>query len=224
MAARMAAVDAVVAGGAQVGIVETGQPMRRWRRSILVCFLTGAVLLSSAGTTLVALPVGRGPVVAADEWFPCRGHRCGCVSDHMCRTRCCCRRPASTRPAAGRSCPDHAPAAHHDEVAGRRSVSMHLVIQAPSCRGQDPSGVLGSVTWLIRMCRCDVTPAISPERVEPAVPARPDGDDPAPEPPPPRVCLEAVRRWGRASPGAAPGHRAGRCRGIRARCSRLHDM
>lgn len=160
-------------------------------RTILVCLLIGAVLCASTGISLVPL---RKPVASAsDEWFPCKDHGCGCISAEMCRTHCCCRKPAPTPKPARKSCCAHesadVPAQPQETSASHSSgTSWHLVIQSASCSGRDSGWLMKSVAWTFQFHQCEIPPSTSVEWVEVAGVTVPSSLSLPPEPLPPRGC------------------------------------
>lgn len=63
----------------------------------------------------------------ADEDFPCRDHACGCVNAEICRTACCCFKPAK------RTCCSAEAKPHED--APVKAPSGGLLIGALNCKG-----------------------------------------------------------------------------------------
>ena len=112
-------------------------------RKCFVLLLAGAVMAASTGIRLVVAPP-RGPSAAkADEWYPCKGHGCGCIAE-MCRTHCCCE-TASQPP----NCPEGA--LPDVTIAGSASTkNFHLAIQSSCCAGSDTSWTITSVSWLLQ--------------------------------------------------------------------------
>ena len=85
--------------------------MLRWR-------LIGILTLLGFWAASVGFPVANLPE-KADEDFPCRGHRCGCLNAEMCRTHCCCQKPAAVRTCCARKAANNCHHERPDEECSR---------------------------------------------------------------------------------------------------------
>jgi len=106
---------------------------------------------------IVGVPAPTPLPPKADEDFPCRWHACGCMNAEMCRTHCCCFKPAATAEAAHSCChggkdaadEPHADAAKTCDASGSKNDSgsqsiewsFHPTLQSLTCKGQTLSWV-----------------------------------------------------------------------------------
>lgn len=167
---------------------------RRWTVRLVVAHLIGAMLFASLGISIV--PTGGRMTdfaALADADFPCAGHGCGCVTAEMCRTACCCAKPApSACHAAASTC--HSPAQPQppasDELDDATSGESHVrgwTIRSASCAGRDhwlARHLL--VHWLPDAPRITQAPQPLVGVVAIADPMDCSIDGPAIDPPPPR--------------------------------------
>lgn len=65
-----------------------GSDNMTWVRHLVSLLTIGCYLLATVNVPLPALSA------LEDSDFPCRDHGCGCLDAVMCRTRCCCIKPA----------------------------------------------------------------------------------------------------------------------------------
>ncbi|MCX5683906.1 MAG: hypothetical protein NT049_09505 [Planctomycetota bacterium] len=152
-------------------------------RQAHVVLLVAALLLQSFGGGLVMMLPPEDRAESSDgEWYPCKGHGCGCKSPEICRTHCCCFGPAlAPSPVAA----DAVYAAVEDRPA--RGSQHGPSWQSPSCAGLSMRVSSASLPWFFQLDRF----VFRPERSGRFVP----GDIVAIEapllplsPPPPRAC------------------------------------
>jgi len=110
-----------------------------WKHHSIALATSVMVFLATTG---IPMPSG---FEIADEDFPCRYHGCGCLSAEMCRTQCCCVKPA---PTAKGCCSRPAPLANRDadaEETTDNSPSFVVTIRALECKGVAGTLVLGGI-------------------------------------------------------------------------------
>ena len=132
----------------------TGAMFFRIAHRLLACLLAGVVLFAAVGVvpTWQAVPSGPAGADGDGEWFPCKGHHCGCLNAEMCRAHCCCHKSWQSAPSPpARSCCTHK-ADHTDAFAAscsnRSERSITLIIQTAGCAGRDLSWGLTALAWI----------------------------------------------------------------------------
>lgn len=125
-------------------------PPRGWQhrriffRSSLAFVMVAALLLESAGVSLVSTTVSS-DLSAAEQlksagWHSCKGDICGCISTGVSSTDCWCHKPSKA----------HRESSVTEDLADGRAVPndrvvFRVVIQSSSCTGRSTSFVLRSV-------------------------------------------------------------------------------
>lgn len=99
--------------------------------------LSSAITIMAFLLAIVGFPLPQS-IPGGDEDFPCKDHGCGCTTALMCRTACCCAKPAvktkiETAKPAGGCC-----STKHDNR--QKAPKSRWAIQAASCQGL-------SATW-----------------------------------------------------------------------------
>ena len=169
----------------------------KWTSRLAVAHLIAATLFASLGVSIVPVIDRAGAVASAgDADFFCAGHGCGCLTAEMCRTACCCVKPAPVAAA----CHDAAPTCHMtvtpqadaapgDEADAADDAPVRgWTIRSASCAGRDH--------WMVRHLLIHWVPATPRPMTasQPLVglvaiadPIEFSVDSPALDPPPPRV-------------------------------------
>lgn len=128
------------------------QAMTTVARGSLVFVMMAALLLTSTGTSLVPVTARSDSSAAAqaqsEEWYPCKGHACGCISAEVCLTNCCCRKPSGV----------HRGSTVYEDLAvgtvpSNGRPSFRLVIQSASCAGRDACLTLKPVVCIVEPLR-----------------------------------------------------------------------
>jgi len=130
----------------------------------------------------IGVPVPRLQFKGAGN-YRCRGHACGCLTELMCRTRCCCFKPKSS--AGCHKCVKKTAQCAIPQRRSRRS-SLVLVIHSLDCKG-DASvwcGVRNVVPF--RIDASDARPRAKTGRVRPGALAMNSLASVDPDSPPPK--------------------------------------
>ena len=173
-------------------VVRRAMRARSLQRGLMV-FLAVTFFFTTSGVTIVTrdLRDDRDSASVADEWYPCKGHHCGCTSAEACRMNCCCHLPpVQSRPAAARS---HAHGTYEAsqgsaKTHGAAAVVFRLVMRSQSCGGNEMVQVLKCECPLVPIARFTCRLLVRPERADAHQSLISDLYSLTPDPPPPRVC------------------------------------
>jgi hypothetical protein len=171
--------------------------MRSLIHRCMACLLTGAMLFASIGIAPVWLlpPERFAGTSDSDEWFPCKGHHCGCRNAEMCRAHCCCY-PVAVAPApqpAVRSCCTHEQAGAHKPVVSlpaTKTASPGLAIRSAECAGLGAFWVMqySSFGLVPQLERFSLYLPMNQDTLDTQVAAVHDQTNLSPEPHPPPAC------------------------------------
>lgn len=107
---------------------------------LTVGFTLLGVLLSSTGVSVSFVFASvQTSTTQSSEWFPCKGHGCGCDSAEMCRTNCCCFPKAQT-PSQPSCCSGKTKSTNETESDASKSQGL-VVMRSRECSGM-PTGAL----------------------------------------------------------------------------------
>ncbi|QNN23215.1 hypothetical protein HED60_13355 [Planctomycetales bacterium ZRK34] len=109
-------------------------------RVVATGVLVAAVAFASTGFHMAVIDPQAGQIADSGEWYPCKGHHCGCVSAEMCRTACCC----------GMSESEPAPEPETESCCAEPEApepTVTMTIQSAKCHGRDLTLMLAAITW-----------------------------------------------------------------------------
>lgn len=148
--------------------------------------IISAILVPAFLAATIGFPIPEWPAKSGKD-FPCKDHACGCFNAEMCRTQCCCFKPAAEKSCCTKSEDDRKAEVGCDEGEASANRLAGTVIAPLTCKGATSHWIAVSFSFGLRSIEVIPTPSPGKECKAPVGDRVPPDATLLPDVPPPRA-------------------------------------